>query len=99
MAVTDQQVAALCRLLSARTVDDVDQAQQQFASLAQAGRGERVSGTSLPGLLVTSANFSWSAENGNLELGVLINPNLAEAVEHEMRHVEDFVFERVLAPG
>jgi phosphatidylserine/phosphatidylglycerophosphate/cardiolipin synthase-like enzyme len=51
-------------------------------------------------LLVTSANFSWSAENGNLELGVLIdNPNLAEAVEHEMRQVEDFVFERVLVPG
>ena len=51
-------------------------------------------------LLVTSANFSWSAENGNLELGVLIdNPNLAEAVEHEMRQVEGFVFERVLVPG
>jgi len=51
-------------------------------------------------LLVTSANFSWSAENGNLELGVLIdNPNLAEAVEHEMRQVEDFVFERVPVPG
>jgi hypothetical protein len=50
-------------------------------------------------LLVTSANFSWSAENDNLELGVLINnPNLAEAVEHEMRQVEDFVFERVLVP-
>jgi hypothetical protein len=47
-------------------------------------------------LLVTSANFSWSAENGNLELGVLIdNVNLAEAIEHEMRQVEDFVFERV----
>lgn len=50
-------------------------------------------------LLVTSANFSWSAENGNLELGVLIdNPNLAEAVEHEMRQVEDIVFERVPVP-
>jgi phosphatidylserine/phosphatidylglycerophosphate/cardiolipin synthase-like enzyme len=48
-------------------------------------------------LLVTSANFSWSAENGNLELGVLIdNANLAEAVEREMRDVEDFVFEQVL---
>jgi phosphatidylserine/phosphatidylglycerophosphate/cardiolipin synthase-like enzyme len=47
-------------------------------------------------LLVTSANFSWSAENGNLELGVLIdNANLAEAIEHEMRQVEDLVFERV----
>ncbi len=51
-------------------------------------------------LLVTSANFSWSAENGNLEFGVLIdNANLAEAVEHEMRQVEDFVFERVIVPG
>jgi PLD-like domain len=50
-------------------------------------------------LLVTSANFSWSAENGNLELGVLIdNANLAEAVEHEMLQVEDFVFEHVPAP-
>jgi hypothetical protein len=47
-------------------------------------------------LLVTSANFSWSAENANLEFGVLIdNPNLAEAVEQEMRAAEDFVFERV----
>ena len=51
-------------------------------------------------LLVTSANFSWSAENGNLELGVLIdNPNLAQAVEHEMHEVEDFLFERVLLPS
>lgn len=47
-------------------------------------------------LLVTSANFSWSAENANLEFGVLIdNPNLAEAVEREMRAAEDHVFERV----
>jgi hypothetical protein len=51
-------------------------------------------------LLITSANFSWSAETGNLELGVLIdNPNLAEAVEYEMRQVEDFIFEHVLVPG
>jgi PLD-like domain len=51
-------------------------------------------------LLVTSANFSWSAENCNLELGVLIdNPNLAEAVEREMRQVEDVVFERVPVAG
>lgn len=50
-------------------------------------------------LLVTSANFSWSAENANLEFGVLIdNPNLAEAVEHEMREAEDFVFEQVVGP-
>ena len=51
-------------------------------------------------LLVTSANFSWSAENGNLELGVLIdNANLAEAIEHEMRQVEDLIFERVPISG
>ncbi|MBO0803744.1 MAG: phospholipase D family protein [Nocardiopsaceae bacterium] len=50
-------------------------------------------------LLVTSANFSWSAENANLEFGILIdNPNLAEVVEHEMREAEDFIFERV-PPG
>jgi hypothetical protein len=49
-------------------------------------------------LLVTSANFSWSAENGNLELGLLVdNRNLAEAVEHEMRQAEDFLFEPVPA--
>lgn len=36
------------------------------------------------------------AENANLEFGVLIdNPNLAEAVEHELREAEDYVFERV----
>jgi phosphatidylserine/phosphatidylglycerophosphate/cardiolipin synthase-like enzyme len=47
-------------------------------------------------LLVTSANFSWSAENANLELGVLIdNRNLAEAVEHQMQDAESHVFERV----
>lgn len=47
-------------------------------------------------LLVTSANFSWSAENTNLEFGVLIdNPNLAEAIERELREAEDFIFERV----
>ena len=47
-------------------------------------------------LLVTSANFSWSAENANLEFGVLIdNLNLAESVERELRDAEDMVFERV----
>lgn len=50
-------------------------------------------------LLVTSANFSWSAENGNVEFGVLHdNSNLAESVEREMRNAEDAIFERV-APG
>ena len=47
-------------------------------------------------LLVTSANFSWSAENANLELGVLTdNRNLAEAIELQIRDVESYVFERV----
>lgn len=41
-------------------------------------------------LLVTSANFSWSAEYGNIEFGVFIdNPNLTEAVERELLRVED----------
>jgi hypothetical protein len=47
-------------------------------------------------LLVTSANFSWSAENANLEFGLLVdNPNLAESVERELRDAEDLLFERV----
>jgi phosphatidylserine/phosphatidylglycerophosphate/cardiolipin synthase-like enzyme len=51
-------------------------------------------------LLVTSANFSWSAENANFELGLLIdNRNLAEAVELAMRDAEEYVFERVPPPG
>lgn len=40
-------------------------------------------------LLVTSANFSWSAEYGNVEFGVRIDdPNLTESVEREMRGLE-----------
>ncbi|MCK9925120.1 DISARM system phospholipase D-like protein DrmC [Frankia sp. AgPm24] len=51
-------------------------------------------------LLVTSANFSWSAENVNLEFGVVIdNPNLAEAIERELREAEDFIFEHVRPDG
>lgn len=47
-------------------------------------------------LLVTSANFSWSAEQGNVEFGALIdNVGLTESVEREMRRVEDHVYERV----
>jgi phosphatidylserine/phosphatidylglycerophosphate/cardiolipin synthase-like enzyme len=47
-------------------------------------------------LLVTSANFSWSAENANLEFGLLVdNPNLAESVERELRDAEDLLFERI----
>jgi phosphatidylserine/phosphatidylglycerophosphate/cardiolipin synthase-like enzyme len=48
-------------------------------------------------LLVTSANFSWSAEQGNIEFGVLIdNTNLTEAVERELRDAEDALYERVV---
>jgi phosphatidylserine/phosphatidylglycerophosphate/cardiolipin synthase-like enzyme len=48
-------------------------------------------------LLVTSANFSWSAEQGNVEFGILIdNPNLTEAVERELRDAEDALYERVV---
>lgn len=47
-------------------------------------------------LLVTSANFSWSAEHGNVEFGVLVDDrNLTEAVEREMLDAEDPLYERV----
>jgi phosphatidylserine/phosphatidylglycerophosphate/cardiolipin synthase-like enzyme len=47
-------------------------------------------------LLVTSANFSWSAEHGNVELGVLAdNINLVQAVESQMRRVEESLYEQV----
>lgn len=49
-------------------------------------------------VLVTSANFSWSAEFHNVELGVRIDSSsLAEAIEREIRGVEDSIFERVPA--
>jgi PLD-like domain len=47
-------------------------------------------------LLVTSANFSRSAEFNNIEFGVKIdNPNLAESVEREICGVEEVLYERV----
>ena len=47
-------------------------------------------------LLVTSANFSWSAEHGNVELGLLADDvDLVEAVESQLRRVEDTLYERV----
>ncbi|KAB7790045.1 DISARM system phospholipase D-like protein DrmC [Bifidobacterium leontopitheci] len=47
-------------------------------------------------LLVTSANFSYSAENLNIELGLKAeNRNLTEMVENEMRHLETHVYEQV----
>lgn len=46
-------------------------------------------------LLVTSANLSWSAEYGNVELGVLHDdPNLADAVEAELRRAEEHLYLR-----
>lgn len=48
-------------------------------------------------LLITSANFSWSAEHGNIEFGVFIdNPNLTGTVERELQSVEDVLYERVI---
>lgn len=47
-------------------------------------------------LLVTSANFSYSAENLNIELGLKVeDQNLAEMVEGEMRRLESYVYEQV----
>ncbi|GGG58134.1 hypothetical protein GCM10011374_21170 [Kocuria dechangensis] len=47
-------------------------------------------------LLVTSANFSKSAEWNNVELGVHVdNANLAEAIENEMRNAETSLYEVV----
>lgn len=50
-------------------------------------------------LLVTSANFSHSAEFHNVEFGIKIdNPSLAESVEREMRRAEDDLYERISRP-
>lgn len=50
-------------------------------------------------LLVTSANFSWSAEHRNVEFGVLLDDrSLAEAVEREIAGVESTLYSRVRAP-
>ena len=47
-------------------------------------------------VLVTNANFSYSAAYHNIEFGIkLDNPSLAESVERELRSVEDFLYERV----
>jgi phosphatidylserine/phosphatidylglycerophosphate/cardiolipin synthase-like enzyme len=47
-------------------------------------------------VLVTSANFSHSAEFNNVELGVKIdNSALAGSIEQEMRRAEDRLYERV----
>lgn len=47
-------------------------------------------------LVITSANFSWSAEYGNVEFGVLLDdPSLAEAVERQMLDAEEALYRKV----
>ncbi len=49
-------------------------------------------------LLVTSANFSRSAEHRNVEFGLLLdNPNLAEALERQLFAVQEQLYEPVIA--
>lgn len=49
-------------------------------------------------LIVTSANFSASAEEHNVEMGLVIEDrSLAESIERQMRLVEDDLYERVRA--
>lgn len=44
-------------------------------------------------LVITSANFSWSAEYGNVELGVVIDDGqLAERIEGELRVAEPYLY-------
>lgn len=47
-------------------------------------------------IIVTSANYSWSAENRNVELGVrLDDAGLAGAIETQMKEAEAALYERV----
>lgn len=47
-------------------------------------------------LLVTSANASWSAEQANVELGLLVDDTaLAESVEAQMREAEAAAYQRI----
>jgi len=47
-------------------------------------------------LAITSANFSWSAEYGNVELGVVIDDGqLAERIERELGAAEPYLYERL----
>jgi phosphatidylserine/phosphatidylglycerophosphate/cardiolipin synthase-like enzyme len=51
-------------------------------------------------LLVTSANLSWSAEFGNVELGVRMDDRaLTEAVERQLRDAEGVFYEQVTPPA
>ena len=46
-------------------------------------------------LLVTSANFSWSAEESNVELGLRVDdPGIARMVEMQMEELEPLLYER-----
>lgn len=48
--------------------------------------------------VITSANFSWSAEYRNVELGVRVDDSaLAERIEAELRSAEGDVFERLIS--
>lgn len=48
-------------------------------------------------VVITSANFSWSAEFGNIELGVRIDDELlAQRIESEMGLAEQLLYERVI---
>lgn len=49
-------------------------------------------------LLVTSANFSWSAEHGNVEFGVLVDNRTSPRPSSEMLQAEDLLYERVPMP-
>jgi phosphatidylserine/phosphatidylglycerophosphate/cardiolipin synthase-like enzyme len=47
-------------------------------------------------VVITSANFSWSAEYGNVELGVVIDDEpVAERIEGELQAAEPHLYERV----
>jgi phosphatidylserine/phosphatidylglycerophosphate/cardiolipin synthase-like enzyme len=47
-------------------------------------------------VVVTSANFSWSAEQKNIELGLRVDdPNLADRIESEIRSVEPDLYTEV----
>ena len=55
---------------------------------------------SVPRELTVCWNYSWSAEHGNVEFGVLIDDrNLTEAVERELRDAEPLLYEQVPATG
>ena len=48
-------------------------------------------------ILMTSANFSYSAENTNVELGLLVHDtSLAESIESLMRSKHGVLYERVI---